>query len=233
MADAGNGPEKHKRATNDTMPAKRTRRARIYGSLKGIVSKLLTGDTSQTTQPEAAIADPKPTKRADPTPAPVVHALGKPTPPIAQGATAQATVAAAEKPADAPPASDLVAKLQKATAGLTFISETDAPVEVFVWSDTASFTPEGLRAHQSVKAAEPVATEDIDHFFRNVTTSYDWHEDAEKEQVRRFIALRDLLKAELTDTTVYRFGTTAIEVYVVGRAADGTTLGIHTNVVET
>ncbi len=38
----------------------------------------------------------------------------------------------------------------------------------------------------------------------------------EKEQVRRFIALRDLLKDLITDMTVYRFGTTAIEVFVVG-----------------
>jgi hypothetical protein len=165
----------------------RTRRARIYGSIKRMASKFWTEDASPTNGP------PK--------------------------------TSAASSP--------LISRLTDAADGLTFTSETDAPVEVFVWPEGTPFSAEALRVHEHIDAAEPLETEEVDHFFRNVTKPREWHEAAEKEQVRRFGALRDLLKAELTDVAVYRLGSTAISVYVLGRAADGTTTGIRTKVVET
>lgn len=153
--------------------------------------------------------------------------------PAAKAPGAAEQPAAATSAASAGASADMFGRIEEAARDLMFMSETDVPVEPFAWSADTPFTPEALRATARIAADEPLTTEDIDRFFRNPTTPRDWHEDAEKEQVRRFTALRDLLKAELSDIKVYRFGSTAIEVYVVGRAADGSMLGIHTNVVET
>jgi hypothetical protein len=155
----------------------------------------------------------------------VASIIGEPSAP--QSATNVRRAASSK----APP--DLVARLREATDGLMWMSETDAPVDVFVWDGPTPFSPEALRAHAGIASGVPVEEMELERFFRNATTPQDWHEAAEQEQVRRFTALRDLLHSELRDVRVWRFGDTAKDVYVVGRAPDGTYLGISTKVVET
>ena len=128
---------------------------------------------------------------------------------------------------------DLITQLQQATDGLLFPSETDAPIYVFVWHDKAPFSPQALVMHRGYRSTTPIQETSIDRFFRPVTTPRAWHGPEEQERVRRFTALRDLLQAELSDATVYKIGTGAIDVYVVGREANGNYLGITTHVVET
>ncbi len=128
---------------------------------------------------------------------------------------------------------DLIARLEKATAGLLFPSESDEPLHVFVWRDAAPFSVQALLTHAGCDLKTPVQTTDLNRFFRPVTTPQAWYGEEERERMRRFQALRDLLKAELRDIKVYKIGTVAIDVYVVGRAADGTYCGVTTRVVET
>ncbi len=128
---------------------------------------------------------------------------------------------------------DLIARLEEAIDGLLFPSESDEPLRVFVWDDTVPFSPEVLLAEAGYPETTPIKTTTLDRFFRPVTTAREWHGEEEQEHVRRFRALRNLLKAELDDVTVYKLGTVAIDVYVVGRAADGRHYGITTRVVET
>ncbi len=128
---------------------------------------------------------------------------------------------------------DLIRQLQQAVDGLQFPSETDAPVRPFVWRDKAPFSPQALLIHRGYHSTTPIGESSIDRFFRSVTTPRDWHGPEEQERVQRFTALRDLLQTELSDVTVYKIGTPAIDVYVVGRDKDGNYLGITTHVVET
>jgi hypothetical protein len=128
---------------------------------------------------------------------------------------------------------DLIRQLQQATDGLLFPSETDAPVYVFVWRDRAPFSPQALLQHRGYHSTTPIQETSIERFFRSVTTPRDWHGPEEQERVQRFTALRDLLQTELSDVTVYKIGTGAIDVYVVGRDGSGNYLGITTHVVET
>ncbi len=60
-----------------------------------------------------------------------------------------------------------------------------------------------------------------------------WYGEEEQARMRRFRVLHDVLKAELCDITVYKIGTVAIDVYVVGRGSAGTYYGLTTKVVET
>ena len=127
----------------------------------------------------------------------------------------------------------LTARLEQAIDGLLFPSETDAPLHVFVWRATVPFSAQALLASAGYGPATPLQTTDLRRFFRPVTTPRAWYGAEEQERMRRFRALRDLLEAELSDITVYKVGTSAIDVYLVGRAADGTSCGLTTHVVET
>ncbi len=128
---------------------------------------------------------------------------------------------------------ELIPRLEQAIDGLLFPSESDAPLTVFVWPADARFSPQALLAHLGCEETTPIATTDLDHFFEPVTTPREWHGDAEREQIERFTVVRDLLAAELSDITVYKIGTITIDVYILGRSADGARLGLTTTLVET
>ena len=260
MADQAETPGSVKSQT--TTPVKtanqaggHVRRSRIYDLLKRMASQVLRDDAGASSPTERPIDQPLATIKAHDTAtvpcgekAPVVianeMATSSPDPSPIDEVDAQSSVPANEaKPLPATrtaqatpevkPEPTRAAKIEDASQGLVFISETDAPVEPFVWSASTPFSPEALRAYAKIDAAEPFKTEAVDHFFRNVTVARDWHEDVEQEQVRRFTALRDTLKDLLRDITVYRFGSTAIDVFVLGQDESGAVMGVHTKVVET
>jgi hypothetical protein len=128
---------------------------------------------------------------------------------------------------------DLIIRLEQAIDGLLFPSESDAPLHVFVWRDAAPFSSEALLAYEGYDKTTPIQTTDLESFFHPVTTPQAWYGEEEQERMRRFTALLDLLKAELSDIKVYKVGTVAIDVYVVGRDANGNYLGLTTKVIET
>lgn len=131
---------------------------------------------------------------------------------------------------------DWTERLKPATTGLLFPSETDAPVVPFVWE-----TPEGhleLTADAVVKLSghpegTPIEEIGFDHLFGKVTQPREWHKEAGKVRTRRFIELRDLLRENLRGIRVFRIGTIAIDVYVVGVDPKDRLAGISTKVVET
>ena len=111
----------------------------------------------------------------------------------------------------------LLEALREATRGLTFMSESDYPFEVFDWG-RAEPTPEFLRGLDGSAADAPVETRTADEFFRGANS---------------FETLRRLLEGNLSDLKVFRVGAVNIPVYVAGRSASGSWLGVSTRVVET
>ena len=126
----------------------------------------------------------------------------------------------------------LLNELREATRGLTFMSESDYPFEVFDWGK-AEPTPEFLRGLAGGGADAPVETRTAAQFFRAATSEPDWKGADELAVAKRFQALLRLLEKNLSDVKVFRVGTVNIPVYVAGRSADGTWLGVSTRVVET
>ncbi|HEX6185961.1 MAG TPA: nuclease A inhibitor family protein [Pyrinomonadaceae bacterium] len=122
--------------------------------------------------------------------------------------------------------------LKEATRGLTFMSESDYPVEVFDWGK-AEPTPEFLRGLDGSVADAPVETRTAAEFFRAATSEPDWKGADELAVAKRFQALLRLLEENLSDLKVFRVGTINIPVYVAGRSASGSWLGVSTRVVET
>ncbi len=132
--------------------------------------------------------------------------------------------------------------LRDAVKGLTFESESSAPVKAFQWPigdgpDEGPLTADALREREKLAAdtlvQEVSGPEAVDDFFAPMAWEQDWHGPDEKEAAARFRALADLLKKELTHLRVFRAGETDIDAYVVGRTARGDLAGVRTRLTET
>ena len=126
----------------------------------------------------------------------------------------------------------LIEALKEATRGLTFMSESDYPLEVFDWGQAAP-TPEFLRGLDGSAPDAPVETRTPAAFFRAATSEPDWKGADELAVAKRFQKLLRLLEENLSDLKVFHVGTINMPVYVVGRSASGSWLGVSTRVVET
>jgi hypothetical protein len=126
-----------------------------------------------------------------------------------------------------------VETLKKASEGLQFQSETDAPFEPFEWSGEQGKPDKarvlelaGLPANAAVKAKSP------DAFFKDATKEETWHDEEEKAEVQRFKQLVQTLKETLKDVKVFQVGKPESDVYITGRTDSGWA-GLKTKVVET
>jgi hypothetical protein len=126
----------------------------------------------------------------------------------------------------------LLEELKEAARGLTFMSESDYPLEVFDWGKSEP-TPEFLRGLSGSGSDAPVETRTAAQFFRAATSEPDWKGAEELAVAKRFQALLRLLESNLSDLKVFRVGTVNVPVYVAGRSASGSWLGVSTRVVET
>ncbi|MCC6444114.1 MAG: nuclease A inhibitor family protein [Armatimonadetes bacterium] len=127
-------------------------------------------------------------------------------------------------------------RLQAAAKGLTYPSETDAPVKAFLWADAPrgeALMPDRVRQLAKLPADAPVTPLDLDQFFAPVLTEADWHGPEEQAAVRAFRTLRQTLEETLSDLQGFQIGEIEQTVLVVGQTGDGRYAGIRTKVVET
>src|SRR5262245_38136603 len=101
--------------------------------------------------------------------------------------------------------------LRKASEGLRFRSDTDAPFEAFEWPGEEG-KPDNARVLELAGAAPgtPVKTKSLAAFFKDATTEQDWHDDTEKAEVEKFQQLVQAIKESLAD----------VKVFLVGRGAE-------------
>jgi Nuclease A inhibitor-like protein len=123
--------------------------------------------------------------------------------------------------------------LHAAVQGLSYRSETNRPFEVFVWPEDGPLTPETLRKLGGHPADAEVTERPLEDFFKILTTEENWHEAAEKETVRQYRALLELIRTHLMEPKVYRVGETEVTIYIVGRTPAGNWAGLKTWAVET
>lgn len=121
-------------------------------------------------------------------------------------------------------------KLEGAASGLLMMSESDYP---FTWFDTGEheLSEALLLKLADQPAGTPVEKTDIDHLLRNMTNLSSGA--VNEETAKKFIHLQQLLKAELTDLTVYRVGEVQIEVLITGLTQEGKIAGMRTKLIET
>ncbi|MEP7214272.1 MAG: nuclease A inhibitor family protein [Acidobacteriota bacterium] len=124
----------------------------------------------------------------------------------------------------------LAAAIGVACKGLVYMSETDAPIEPFFVQNVGDEPiADILKKHFSGECSEA----DPDEFFARLTADQDWHTPLQKRTVKKFRALRNVLRSNLADLRIYRFGRIRIDILVVGREVTGDLAGIQTRAVET
>ena len=124
-------------------------------------------------------------------------------------------------------------RIADACRGLTLMSETDAPVEPFIDGPSSEVTAAAVRSAADIEPHINANVSDAAAFFDRLTAEREWYTTGQKRDARRFAALEELLRKELADLQMFRFGRIRISIYVVGRDSEGRLAGIKTMAVET
>ncbi|NJR48956.1 MAG: nuclease [Leptolyngbyaceae cyanobacterium CSU_1_3] len=130
---------------------------------------------------------------------------------------------------------ELLDQLKEVSKDLLWVSESEAPFEVFVWENT---TLEGLDHRMLLERVDrsentTIVAQDLDTFFEQATQIQDWQNESEQTIVSQYQQLVDTLKQHLSDLQVYRIGETNLDLYIIGKTADGHLAGLATKAVET
>lgn len=127
----------------------------------------------------------------------------------------------------------ILSELSEAARGLTYMSESDYPLETVRLAGAGRPTPEALRELAGAGADAPVQALSLEQFFRAPVSEPSWKGGSELASARRFRELARALAENLSDIEVYKVGEINMPVYVLGRSPAGHWLGLSTRVVET
>lgn len=119
----------------------------------------------------------------------------------------------------------VLTELQAAAKGLLFPSETDAPLEAFAWPATGTGPPDEAALRAAAKVDKKIAIERV--------TLPELARTIPSESRGDFAPLFAVLAHHLSGTAVFKVGSVNMDVYIVGRTADGQFAGVKTKVVET
>jgi hypothetical protein len=119
---------------------------------------------------------------------------------------------------------DVLEALARASTGLVYPSESDAPFEPFRWPATSASESARDAVVRHVKRGARIEEVSVDDFFAELQGS----DDGE-----RFKALRQAVELTLSGLKVIRAGERKIDVYLIGRTRAGDWAGLHTTSVET
>jgi hypothetical protein len=128
----------------------------------------------------------------------------------------------------------VVRELQHAAAGLVWVSETDFPLDVFVWAAKRGVpTAERVARLAGWPPGSPVVEQTVAEFFATAATPRSWQSAPERATALRFQTLAHLLERRLVAARVFRFGAIEIDAYVVGVTSRGDWAGVSTHLVHT
>lgn len=134
---------------------------------------------------------------------------------------------------ETPQANPFVEKVKELSAGLYYISETDAEILPFEGTKAEAVTKEEILSQTKNTPDVFVEERDFAEIFARLTAIQDWFGDEEKEIAAKFSALRDLLKNNLKDLKVFKVGKINLDIYVIGLDTEGVLTGVQTKAVET
>ena len=124
-------------------------------------------------------------------------------------------------------------KLEIATRGLNYISETDADIFPFIGEISKAVTSRSLLLQIYADLDSPVEEREFEGFFKHITKIQDWHNEERTQVAKNFQKLREMLKENLTDLKVFNVGRIHIDVYVIGKDPKNNLMGIKTKAIET
>ncbi|GJG85321.1 hypothetical protein tb265_05020 [Gemmatimonadetes bacterium T265] len=129
------------------------------------------------------------------------------------------------------------ARLERAAAGLTYMSESDYAFDFVIAPRRvpphATLDEAAFRAAFDVAPDEPVEVVSLDSFFARHIEQVDPADEWARALVPRYRALKRTVHAVTGTTRVYRVGRIAVRCYLVGTDAWGGLLGLTTTAIET
>jgi hypothetical protein len=129
---------------------------------------------------------------------------------------------------------ETVTALKRATAGLTYPSETDSRWTAFSWPDaTGTPTADEICRRGHHKPGVRVQEIALDDLFAPLVQDQVWYGDGENAAAAKNRTLLDAIKGILTNTKVFRIGERRVAIYVVGLVKAGGWAGLKTMAVET
>jgi hypothetical protein len=132
-----------------------------------------------------------------------------------------------------PSLAHLFRALARASSGLLFPSESDAPLTPYRWRGPGEPSPGALLAAEGFAPGTLVETVAVEDFFAGVTEAREGADAADRAEADRFRALVDLLARDLAGLRAYRVGVVDVDAFVLGRHPSGAWLGLRTHLVET
>lgn len=137
------------------------------------------------------------------------------------------------KSADVPSA--LEQTIKPLLADLLYPSESDEPL-TFVTCYLKQESPlTGSQIEEWLMLPPAVFVEEIPetNFWEPVIRDEEWYGEAEKKRSETFRHLQQEIEKQLTTRQVFRVGDTEIDIFLLGRTAEGDRAGLKTKVVET
>jgi hypothetical protein len=131
------------------------------------------------------------------------------------------------------PSDSLMRALVKPLRGLTWPSETDRavypvyPVDIGAAPASDADAVKAARKALGETAMTPIEVRDFDETFAQLTRADD---PGSKARAQKFTAIYNTMKSSLTDLRVIRVGTRDIDVYAVGKDANGRWVGVMSRV---
>ena len=127
-------------------------------------------------------------------------------------------------------AKEITDRLSTLAKDLLFPSESEFPLEPFVW-ESATLTTETILERSQKPSDTAIESITLEDFFAPVVTDEDWFEAEDRQVAQRFRDLQAAI-ATLENVQVFRLGKIEIDVYIVG-AIGPDLIGLKTTVIET
>lgn len=126
-------------------------------------------------------------------------------------------------------------RLERASEGLLYLSEDEAPFRFFHLPFPAEepLDRERFAARLEVPAGTRVEERSLESFLAGQIEESDPADPVAQGQVERFRALREALRETLGEARVFRVGEVEIRCYLVGRGPRGEVMGLETRALET
>lgn len=115
---------------------------------------------------------------------------------------------------------DLIDRITRCCEGLVYISETDAPVELFAASAVDSLDADTMRAIAHVSHDTRIEEREFKSFFARL-------------QTKKFLELKNMLEENLSELRVFKIGEIRVTIYAVGLDKNNNVIGVSMRAVET
>jgi Nuclease A inhibitor-like protein len=128
---------------------------------------------------------------------------------------------------------ELSKRIAAATAGLWYMSESDAEIFPFTGRQSLGVKKEFLLEQIGRPEGTPVEERGFDEMFARFITLKEWFTEKQRTDAIRFSELKLLLSENLSELKVFKVGLIQVDIFFVGLDAEGCLTGIQTKAIET